>query len=467
LILGGDFLEVKIRKLYDENNTCLIDKKIYDLLKLSNEKIYNLHLGHHFIPCSILPSENPSSNIYLPKDFFNELLLYDNLPLNIWRKGINIHLGPVVAILFNNELMRAISRGRIPSDAFEHIELAAPAANCLCYCFSYKDKIDWENKKMQGYTYNVATSQWQHGWFPMPNVVYDRGVFFDKDLKPVISDIRMKLRSIPGIYFINNLNSLGKWQVYRRLLKYAEVKQYLPETILYESFNDIIAMLEKYDFIFVKSSFGSRGEEILSIKKTDSKYRVDFFEEELKISLINSIEELKNFINKFIEEKKQLGREMFIVQHGIKLIKFKDHYMDLRVHVVKNENGRWQVTNLEGDYAKDNSTITNSCVGGIYDRYERMYPELKNNYKNIIIPTREEINSTTIKIAEYIEKEFGAFGEMGIDMAIDSNGKMWFFEGNAKPDKYRTEGVDDMTGIAPQALGIFKYSIYLTKKYTI
>jgi hypothetical protein len=455
-------MKVQVRKISKNitTNICLLPRDIYNTLNLSEEDIYKLHLGQLSVECLVKPSDIPEGYMYFTEPVFNQLLLCNNLTLNIWRKDNDIYLGPVVGMLVNTSFMRSLGKRKIPVTAIEHLQEAAPYTSSLCYCFSIKG-VDWKNKRIKGYTFIPGANKWEARWFPMPYIIYDRGVNFTVEQKPIVKAIREKFKSDPEIRFINTRGTLGKWPLYNSLYKYPEVRSYLPETILYTSFDDVISMLKKHKFIFIKSSTGSRGEEVLSIKLVDNKYRIDYYDDKLKIKTLNDINGVKEHIEKFVEEKRALGRVKFIIQQGIKLLKYKGHRMDIRIHIVKNGEGKWQATNYYGIYSKGNSTITNFCVGGDFNLYENLYPEIKEQHPKITIPTQEEIGQITVKVATFIEKAFGPMGEIGMDMAIDENGRVWFFEGNARPDKYRTPGIDDMEGPSPQSVAIFEYSLYL------
>jgi hypothetical protein len=457
-------LEVKIERISSEvvENLCFLDSGVYSALEISEEKLYRLHLGKLSLSCCIRPHKTRGQSLYLSEDIINQLCLDDKLKLNIWRKEQDVYMGPVVGLFVTARYFKAIFTGKIPIGVIEHIEEAGPYANCLSYCFCAED-VNLAEGKIKGYTFNQNKNKWEHRWLPVPDVIYDRAAYLSDYERNRVYELREKFWEDPDIQFINTPGSLGKWQLYRHLSKHAEMLPYLPETIRYRRFNDLIFMLDKHGFIFLKSSFGSRGEEVLSVDKTEGRYRIDYFDGKLKVVYVEDVEELRAQINKFIEEKQETGRVRFIVQQGLRLIKYNGHNMDLRIHIVKNEEGKWEATNSYGIYSKGNSTITNFCVGGDFNLYERIYPSLKEQHPHILIPTVEEVAMATIMVGTFIEKEFGTFGEIGMDMAIDEKGKLWFIEGNAKPDKYRTPGIDDMNGPAPQALAIFKYAKYLVE----
>ncbi len=456
-------MKVLIHKLQDNiTGVCLIDKKIYDDLKMSEAISYKLHLGQLTAVCNIKPHLQNSDSIYISEDILNHILLYENITLNIWKKDNDVFLGPVVGMFVTKHVFNSCRSGKPAITLIEHIQEASPFSNCLGYCFC-ADNVDFENKKIKAYTFIKNLNEWKYDFFPVPDIIYDRAAYLEKDEKELAKEIREEFKINSKIRFINPIGSLGKWPLYKNLSKFPEIKSYLPYTIFYNTFDDILSMLDKYHFIFLKSSYGSRGQEVLSIEKSDNVYRVDFFHNELKLIYAKDILELKRYIEDFINEKKTSGRQSFIVQQGIRLVKYNGHNIDFRIDIVKNEDGKWEPSRSYGIYSAGNSKITNFCVGGMQEHFKDIYPKLKAMHKNIDFPSEETIITSIEKIATFIEKSFGPHGEIGIDMALDDTGKLWFIEGNAKPDKSRIPGFDDMEGIAPQALSIFKYAKYLAK----
>lgn len=462
--MGVFVLKIQVEKISKDvsGSMCLMDKDMYDALRIREDRKYQIHLGQRKIFSSIKVAEKKGRCMYFTKEALNQLLIYNKIDLSIWTNNDEIYLGPVVGMFVPKEYIREIQSGNPPIGAVEHMQEAAPYANCLGYCFCV-DNVDWQEKRIKGVTFDATLNRWRYDWMPMPDVVYDRAAYMYGHEKEQATDIRDQFQVDSNVRFVNPVGSLGKWPLYKNLSRYSEIRDYLPETILYKTFDDIKHMLNKYDFIFFKSSFGSRGEEVLSVEKNNGKYRIDYYDRNLKIVHADDLESLKMNVEKFIEDKKKNGRQRFIVQQGIRLIKFDGHNMDFRMHIVKNEQGKWEVTNYYAIHSRGNSKITNFCVGGDIDLYENVYEKLKADHPDIAIPTQEELGKITVKMGTFIERAFGLYGEIGIDMAIDENGKVWFIEGNAKPDKYRTPGLDDMDGPAPQAVAIFQYSKYLAK----
>lgn len=467
-------MEVCVKKSLTnaDSNICTLSKIIFDYLKLSTDISYNIHLGLSQQASQIRFSEFENGTIYFSENIFKEFNLLENIKLNLWRKGNHIFLGPVIGIFVNPGFINKALRNRPHYFASQHMD-ASLAEKCLSYFFSVND-VDWSNNKVKGVTFIPEINKYEYCWLPLPNVIYDRGVQFSSEEKPLVKDLRRKFRKSSSIKLINRLTTLGKLEVCEALTKYPRTKKYVPETCIYNHFNDALRMLDKHNLIFIKSYYGTQGKEVLSIEKLSNSYKLNYFENGAKELTLSNINEVHLFIANFTLNKK------FVIQQGIRLLTHKGRNMDLRIFIMKNDRGTWESIFKGTRLAKGHFTITNTCTGGDYAIYEQIYPQLKAEHKSLNIPTAKILDQVTIMLAQYIEKELGSFGEIGMDIGIDSNGRIWIFEANAKPDKELDPKLLDISGrpwidlvpkfyegtsksdkVQPQALGIFKYAKYL------
>jgi hypothetical protein len=468
-------MEVFVKKSLTnvDSNICILPKIIFERLKLSTDVSYNIHLGLSQKTSLIRFSESDRENIYFPENTFDQLNLLENIKLNLWCKGKHIYLGPVVGIFVNPGFIYKALKSKPHYFATQHMD-ASLAEGCLSYFFSVND-VDWQNKKVKGVTFIPEINKYEYHWLPLPNVLYDRGVQFNAEEKPLVKDLRRKFRKNSSIKLINRLTTLGKLEVCEALTKYPKTKKYIPDTAIYNDFDDVTRMLDKYELIFIKSYYGTQGKEVLSIEKLSNGYKLNFYENGAKELILNNFNEIQSFVTNFTLNKK------FIIQQGIRLLTHKGRNMDLRIFIMKNDRGIWESIFIGTRIAKGHFTITNTCTGGDYAIYEQIYPQLKAEHKSLNIPTAKMLNEVTIMLAQHIEKELGSFGEIGMDIGIDSSGRIWIFEANAKPDKELDPKLLDISGrpwidlvlkfyegtsksdkLQPQALGIFKYAKYLT-----
>lgn len=102
-------------------------------------------------------------------------------------------------------------------------------------------------------------------WLPLPDVVYDRGIGFYSREKLLVEHFRDQFSPIGNITRINARDYLDKYWLFERLKQNVNVRQYLPDTIRYKSINDLIEMSKKYKTLYLKSFYGSRGNEVMTV----------------------------------------------------------------------------------------------------------------------------------------------------------------------------------------------------------
>lgn len=467
-------MKVNIRKLFmgANSNACVLPKNIFYTLKLSEKESYAIHFGATAQNSLINLSEAKEKNMYFPEKIFNELRLLEYSSCNIWRIDNDIFLGPVVGIFVSDSFISAAIKNKHHYFISQHIR-ASYTENCLSYFFSAND-VDWTEKRVKGYTFIPELNRYDTCWLPLPDVLYDKIEWTTRKERLLISSLSNKFKNYTDMKLINNLNMLGKWEVCEALAKHPEAKEHMPDTIDYSSFDDVLYMLNNYGFIFIKSYYGYGGREVLSIEKLINKYKLNYYKMGAQEILLNNIHEVEKFVINFI------GREKFIVQQGIKLLTYNGRSTDIRMFMMKNEFGIWESVFKGVRIAKESFNITNIKAGGSYIIYEELYPLLKKQYRHIEIPSAEKLNEISIMLSSCIEKEMGAFGEIGVDLAIDTNGHIWILEANSSPGKL-VPSLLDINGrpwvdvvpkyyhgtikdnrISPLALGIFKYARFLT-----
>lgn len=467
-------MKVCVKKLSFNNNEnlCIIPKSIFDKLEMSTEEPYCINFGLSKETLSITLSDTEEENIYLSENIFNSLHLIEDIKLNIWKVSNNLFLGPVVGIFVNE---RRMNRFKNSTGYFvkQHIR-AAISENCTGYFFSAHD-IDWLGNRIKGLNYIPELKSYACCWLPFPNIFYDRATNRIRKERTAVISIRNKFRSNPDIKLINSPNPLGKWSSYEALSKYPEAKEHLPETIIYTCFEDVLSMLDKNNLMFLKSFYGTQGSEVLSIEKLELKYKLNYYKRGAKELIIDSLDELRSFISKFVRNKK------FIIQQGLRLLTYNGRSLDIRMFLMKNETGNWESIFKGARIAKGNFLLTNIHAGGVYGFYEQLYPKLKRQYESVNLPSPKDLDDTSIKLVSCLEKEFGPYGELGVDIGVDIHGKIWFIEANITPGKRLSPFSVDINGrrtkkvivqlykgsmkhkkILPQAIGIFKYAKFLT-----
>lgn len=435
------------------SHICSLPLSMFSLLKLDQNRTYRLCAGCLSFDVTFAAHQQDQGSMHIPSHLAKQLGLIENIQLNIWRSGDQICLGPVIGVLVNSQQMRRMEAGRVHQSILLHFQ-ANMLAGSLLYYFSIGD-IHWRRKQVKGYLYDPLHREWRQHWFPLPNCIYDRCISRNKRELALAEETRKLLSGLRGVSFINK-GSLAKWELAKALSQSPELREHLPVTLKYRTLNDMFQMLRTYGFIFLKSSHGYGGNEVLAVKQEKNYYRLTFKKKELVTLKIKSKKKMKTLINRLIKSKP------YIVQQGIEAYKLGRWHMDLRLLLQKNEQGIWKVTYNRARIAPTTDSIINSTLATYIVDYPLLTNQLKQHQMNRL-PSEESVNQLAITIVKRIEEAFGSYGELGLDLIIDQTGKVWFIEANSKPTKKVYRPLLQSAGILDQFLSVLNYAKYLQK----
>lgn len=363
--------------------------------------------------------------------------------------GSSDDLKPLIGVLVNKKFFYSPKGKLFAAKLYQANEIT----RCPVYFFA-PEGIDWINRRIEGYVLD-RHGRWQRNRALFPDVLYDRGVAFKNHENQIVEAVRRRFQARPGVKMINSCK-LDKWSVHRKLLKHREAASFLPATRVYRGFADLQQMLEHYGFIFLKFSAGSGGREVAAIEKKTGGFYLHYYQR-------------GNHQKRFFPGSRALrpviagiaarGAGWIVLQEGIDLAKYRGRIFDLRVLLVKDGTGNWVAVYNQARVAQKGALISNLALGGEVMDYSDIYSELKASHP--FLPPDEAIRDAAITIARYIETELGPFGEIGMDMAVDLSGKIWFLEGNSKPSKLPEDKIEDTEGISPQFLMLLEYAMLL------
>lgn len=320
--------------------------------------------------------------------------------------------------------------------------------------FFSAENINWKKRKIDGYVLSGSRKRWQVCEFPFPDIIYDRAACMPHKEEAAVKELRFRLKKRKHLQFINSCK-LKKWEVYKRLFKHQAVRHFLPATVYSKGIDDIKNMLSSYNYIFLKSSGGSGGKGVFAVKKNSPGYCYYYYHHGVHLkryaTTLDSLSAEMNTIN--------IQPDKVIIQQGIDLIRYHNRTFDLRILMVKDWQGSWNAVYIQARIAPEGALITNVSLGGKVKNYGDLLPKLKKRYHSL--PAENTIKHACMVIAFYIEKEFGPFGEIGIDLGVDKNGKLWLLEANSKPSKLPEKHIEDTAGVSPQFRMILEYANYL------
>jgi glutathione synthase/RimK-type ligase-like ATP-grasp enzyme len=417
-----DFLMVTIMaspKL--KRNTILMGDQLASLLEIQPNEGLSLCAGQTSCKVIISISERLGNkkSIYLPPSILNKMHLRSGRRLGICKQDGCIRVGPVIGVMAETYNTPGRPFGAQSFFVKQIISLGRRMGQ-LCYGFS-PYSVNWNRKVIYGYTF--GKTGWVRSVFPLPDVIYPR----EKGYSAPTIRVRKRLEAL-GCKFINPI-LIGKWQTYKILSQKPELLPYIPETKFIKNFQQVDRMIRRHKAVYMKPVTGSRGKNIIKVVKNTGPYRYYYqMNNRLYQGTSSTIAGLRSSL------RRVMGKNRYIIQKQINLIRSQGNVIDVRVMVQKDHSGTWSITGNVCRIGRRGSITSNIAAGGHASQLTKV---LAHNFKNA--ETREkienEIKMLALEVANTLESSIGSIGELGIDIGVDKAGRVWFIEANLKPGR--------------------------------
>lgn len=220
----------------------------------------------------------------------------------------------------------------------------------------------------------------------------------------------------------DNTNRIGKEKLQNMLIEDDRFKHLVIPTLrVQNNFNDIEDFLNKYSSVVMKPIGGERGKGIYILRKEKDNYILGYQKQENKLSY----EEMVYFFKESIESRK------YICQKYVSSKSLQGDPFDCRVHVEKNGNGKWTSARNFIRIGIGQKVISNVNQGGGIADPE---PFLKANFGEKWQEIQKKINELAITLPYKIEQLRNThIMSLGMDIGIDQDGSLYFFEANSAP----------------------------------
>lgn len=215
----------------------------------------------------------------------------------------------------------------------------------------------------------------------------------------------------------------SKWTKYKLLLKSEKLSANLPETA-WLSESTFWRMIDKYGEVIIKPTGSYGGNGVIRIRKKDeSTYEIH--DGAKKKSLTD-----KTQVSIYI--KKKTGKNN-IVQQRIPLATVNGRPFDLRVMVQRRPHSPWQVTGKLAKVAGKGFIVTNIRMSSgkvVSVEYAIKHSALHAMRTSDLLSKLDKI---ALRSAALLGPSYPWVRTMGIDMAFDTEGKVWIIEVNFAP----------------------------------
>lgn len=277
--------------------------------------------------------------------------------------------------------------------------------------FFTETDVDLKNNEVEADTY--VNGNWERITAPFPDVINNIGT-----IRP--SHVERELRrKIPFTsYHVGNKFSLPK-----RMVKYRKYADLLVPFRLCQKESDVFDFLQENNKVVFKSLLSNRGENIFFVTKKGNRY---ILMEHKKERILN-----QDVFSKWLQEHILRKKGSFIIQRYIHTRTKDDEPYHIRSHVQKNGQGDWIITHIYPRVGNRKSNLSNVATEG---RVEDFHTFLLHEYGGLGEKYAHDILQLSLEVASHLDKLYNfALDELGLDFAIDENGRYWMHEANNGP----------------------------------
>lgn len=349
--------------------------------------------------------------------------------------------------MFNLIRIGMLHHRRDPSKVIKSYAYAAVAkAEGAEFVYFSPRRVQFENSTVHGWV--LENGAWVERVTPFPDVIYNAGSP-NKLLKS--KEIVDKLKeTIPF-----TTHSIGnKKQVYERLKKEKKFSLYLiPSKVLKNrDIDSFFRFIQSYKSLVFKPVNGRQGQGILMIEQMNREFRVLNGTEATKMTY----DQLRDLL------LRKMSKKTYLIQPYI-CCKTKDgQAYDFRLHVQKNGKGKWVITSIYPRIAASGTIVSNINNGGFVNYLE---PFLKQEFGEEHYNIKRYLEVFSIQLSHHMDDiQIRTFNEeideLGIDVGLDQQGKLWIYEVNWRPGCPPTFYLE-----MDVVKNMIQYCLYLSDKY--
>lgn len=285
------------------------------------------------------------------------------------------------------------------------------------FYFSFNN-VDFENMKINGWIYEEGN--WIQKQVDFPAVVIN-------SCNPKTENQTKILRRLKKHTILTSFPVGNKMKVYKKVKKAKVFASYLiPSTTLLKS-EELISFLKNQSRAVIKPLSGNHGKKVFFIEKTEEQYKIT---EGFNIMYFKE-KELNRYFRPIIKVQK------FLLQPFIECKTKNGLTYDFRLHVQKNGIGKWEITLIYPRISGNMKMISNISSGGYRGELDSF---LKDEFQDDWRKVKESLEEFSLTFSAHFDTLYEhSFDELGIDVAIDANQRLWLFEVNWRPGSKNRE----------------------------
>lgn len=292
----------------------------------------------------------------------------------------------------------------------------------------------------QASVFDDETKVWKRCGNVVPDVVLRRSGAFRSGKR---GQAEMELRQLQMQGKLHTLprNSSNKWTLYQLLSNTEQLRDNLPRTTLCLSGRDLYQAVQARGDVYLKPPGGAQGVSIYHLKRSGSVVQASWERRvvpRLTERLTNTFQPQTRVMEQAIQSEQQL--ELFwrglklkraIVQDTVSLPKKDGAPFDFRWLVHSSDQPK--ILARVARIGQPEAITTNIHTGGTAVAAQTVIDEVFGKAKRQRYVT--EMDRIAKQVVEALAKRYGAFAEVGIDMALTPDGQVYIFEMNPTPGR--------------------------------
>ncbi|RAV06558.1 YheC/YheD family protein [Paenibacillus sp. YN15] len=311
---------------------------------------------------------------------------------------------------------------------YESLCAAGHSCGAEVYVFSPLD-ADEAGMTVTGYGWSPGGG-WKKRSYPLPDLIYDRAFFSSKEAYQAHRQALRRLGSLKQAPYLG-FGLKSKWEMLHFLRRDPALRPYLPQTAKVAAPEDAARWLSREQRIFLKPASGSQGKGTVMAEQAEEGgcWRVrarDSANQPIALEFRREAEFVQ-WLGGF------MGRRAYLMQPYLELAAPSGEAWDIRALVQKNGRGLWELTGMGARVGASGSITSNLHGGGsaveVDEWLERQFGAARSAE---ILRT---LRMLAKRIPAALEACNGRMAELGLDLGVDREGRVWIIEANTKPGR--------------------------------
>jgi hypothetical protein len=225
---------------------------------------------------------------------------------------------------------------------------------------------------------------------------------------------------------------MNKRELWESLRAHPELRQHLPHTRPLDHKRTLKTMLDAHGAVYLKPVKGSMASGIMKLQKNRKGYLLAS-RQKPEASFRNESQAWAA-IRRF-----RIGRN-YLIQQSVSVAD-QDKPVDFRVIMQKNGRMQWTCTGIIARFGEAGRFYTNDASAVCPGR-EALRNVFQLNDEEAA-RKEEEMISVCTKACQWLDQKYGTFGDVGIDIVVDADLKVWLLEINSNHQHAIPSYLDD------------------------